>query len=288
MQKNARLSFFVFLAVWFSCVFGFAQPRDEVKVLLVGNSFSVNAKEYLPELAKAGGKKLVVDAAVIGGGTLAQHTERLAAWQKDPESEEAKKYNGKSLDDFFGAQQWDFISFQQASAENWNIDSYRPYAATLVEYARKRSPQAEVICHITWSRHELALGNTKTPHKTYGANSDAILEASKEIAKELGIEKLVPAGVGTRRAYADEGSGFRMDAELSAEPPFSTLNKDGSHLNAAGGYLAGGIWYEFLFGDSVVGNSFCPEGMTPEQAKKLQEIAHSVVLGAEEPARSKP
>jgi len=251
-------------------------PRQSVKHLFIGNSFSENAKKFLPELANAGGKKLVLGAAVIGGGTLQQHAERMDAWEKDPQSPEAKKYNRKSLHEFLTMEKWDYISLQQASADNWNIESYQPHAGRLAEFVKKHAPQAELIWHVTWSRHENALHKIKTPEKTFTGNNALIQMASRNITAALSIRHLVQAGQAVADVYSDNSTGFTLSTEPSEKQPFTTLHFDSCHLNTAGCYLAGVVWYEFLFQDSVVGNTFVPQGLTPEQARLLQEKAHAV------------
>ena len=43
----------------------------------------------------------------------------------------------------------------------------------------------------------------------------------------------------------------------------TTLGKDGHHANLAGEYLGACVWYEVLFGESVVGNKYVPPGLDP-------------------------
>ena len=44
-------------------------PRT-VRLLTVGNSFTGNATRYLPDLAKAGGHRLIHQSLIIGGSPL--------------------------------------------------------------------------------------------------------------------------------------------------------------------------------------------------------------------------
>jgi hypothetical protein len=72
-----------------------------------------------------------------------------------------------------------------------------------------------------------------------------------------------------------KGYNWKRDASTGV----ATLGKDGTHANAQGEYLLGCVWFEFLFGQSVIGNSFVPAGVAAEDAAILQRIAHSVVIG---------
>ena len=52
---------------------------------------------------------------------------------------------------------------------------------------------------------------------------------------------------------------------------------DGHHANWAGEYLLGCVWYEVLFEQSVLDNSYAPKGVDPEYAAFLRQTAHKAV-----------
>src|SRR3954467_11891846 len=63
-----------------------AAERESLKLLTIGNSFADNPLEYLPAMAKAGGKTLIVGRANIGGCPLERHARHLRqAEAGDPE-----------------------------------------------------------------------------------------------------------------------------------------------------------------------------------------------------------
>jgi hypothetical protein len=55
------------------------------------------------------------------------------------------------------------------------------------------------------------------------------------------------------------------------------LTMDGHHANTAGEYLGACVFYEVIFKESVIGNSFVPKGLDPAFAAFLQKTAHAVV-----------
>ena len=56
------------------------------------------------------------------------------------------------------------------------------------------------------------------------------------------------------------------------------LTRDGFHLSFAHGrYIASCAWLEAVLGVNPVGNTYCPEGMTPEECKLAQKAAHKAV-----------
>lgn len=57
------------------------------------------------------------------------------------------------------------------------------------------------------------------------------------------------------------------------------IRGDGFHANAAGEYLGGLVWFEFLSGVDAREVTFKPSSLTDEQAESLREIAHTTVAG---------
>ena len=55
------------------------------------------------------------------------------------------------------------------------------------------------------------------------------------------------------------------------------LSMDGHHASILGEYLGACVWYEVLFGESVVGNSFVLNGIEEDDTRFLQEVAHKAV-----------
>jgi hypothetical protein len=126
--------------------------------------------------------------------------------------------------------------------------------------------------------------------------------AYAEIAKELGVRQL-PVGDAFHLADSDPAWGYKPDAAFdpkTAVPPAlpdqahslhvgwrwtkskdgrDVLQMDGHHANAAGEYLGACVWFEVLFGETVVGNAFVPKGLDPRDAAYLQGIAHRAVRG---------
>ncbi len=75
------------------------------------------------------------------------------------------------------------------------------------------------------------------------------------------------------------------DASVSLATPTAppattapTLQKDTHHSSAAGQYVGACVFYETLYKESVVGNSFVPPGMDKDYARFLQKTAHDAVL----------
>lgn len=276
-----------------------------VRVLTVGNSFSANATKYLPDLAKAGGFKLEHRSVVVGGAPLELHVGKFQANERDPKDKAGLYTNNLGLKEMLQEKPWDFVTIQQASIKSHDLETYRPFAGQLQEYIKKNAPQAKLLVHQTWeyrsddprfSGMTAKEGEPKTQDEMY----QGLNKAYQTIATELGASR-IPVGDAFHTADNDPKWGYKPDTKFdikSAKAPAlpdqthslhmgwswkkekdgsTKLAMDGHHANAAGQYLGACVWYEVLFGKSVVGNKFVPAGVDPEYAKFLQETAHAAV-----------
>ena len=69
---------------------------NEVKLLTIGNSFANDSIAFLPRMSEAGGKKLLIFGANLGGHSLEQHAGYLKAFEADPSDPKGRAYKGKS------------------------------------------------------------------------------------------------------------------------------------------------------------------------------------------------
>ncbi len=284
-----------------------APPETDraVRLLAVGNSFTRNATRYLPDLAEAGGQKLILQPVIIGGSSLQLHAEKMRRFEQTPSDEAGLYSNGRSLQQMLAAKPWDFVTIQQVSWKSHSIDTYRPYAKQLGDCVRKYAPGAKLMVHQTWAyRRDDPRFATKSRKPGEPATQQEMYEglssAYRTIAAELGAGR-IPVGDAFLLADIDPQWGYRPDTTFdfqNAQPPnlpdqnhslhigwrwskqsdgAPKLRIDGHHANRAGEYLGACVWYEVLLGDSVVGNTFVPPGLDPAYAKFLQDTAHRAV-----------
>lgn len=291
-----------------SVVIAVAAEPQTVRLLTIGNSFSGNAMEYLDELVEAGGHRLVLKQATIGGATMQRHLDHLAAHQMDPKA--GLYSDGKSLDDLLAAEPWDFITMQQASIKSHDVANYRPSARQLHDYVHERAPNAEIVFHETWAyRADDPRFQVKSPKsgepRTQREMYEGLRSAYETIGKELRM-RLVPVGGAFIAADEDSTWGYKVmprpKLDYPAIPPqphslhvgwkwtesrgkqFPSI--DGHHAGAAGKYLAGCVFYEFLYGESSVGLKFVPPQIDAAYACFLQETAHAVVAARRDERRA--
>ena len=250
-----------------------ALAQNPLKVLAIGNSFSEDAVEQnLYEIAAAAGKSLVIGNMYIGGCTIDKHLECIEGdkpayrYRKIKDGQMSEEWNYK-LSDAIKDEAWDIVSVQQASGYSGLPESYARLGE-LCEWVRANAPQARIIFHQTWaysrtSNHNHFPWYDRDQQKMFGA----ILSASGEAVKAVGITTVVPSGRAIQIARGTALDAFGDD-----------LTRDGFHLDRkAGRYIAAATWFEVLFGKSVVGNKYCPETLDPKQLRIAQKCAHRAV-----------
>lgn len=281
-----------------------AKPAKTVRLLTVGNSFSHNATHYLGDIATAAGNRLILREVNIGGSSFEVHWVKVQQHEADPNDPRGLYASKKSLKQELAAGPWDFVTIQQASIKSHDINTYRPFASQLRDYIKKHAPGAEIVMHETWEYRaddsrfavkEPKPGEPRSQEDMYGKLSAAY----RAIAAELGL-RLIPVGDAFDAVNHDAKWAFHKDGSFDpkkAKPGElpdqahslnvgwqwttkngkTSLGMDGHHANVAGEYLGACVFYEFLFGDSVLGNKFLPKGLDADFAAFLQQTAHKVV-----------
>lgn len=281
------------------------RPGKTIRLLTVGNSFAGNATRYLRQLAAADGNEVILGMANPGGCSLERHWKAVAAYEANPTDPAGLIYavgskdnlKRMSLHDLLTKEPWDYVTIQQASFLSDNPDTYYPYAPKLVEYIRQKAPTAQVLIHQTWAYRKDHVryskgGSPQTMH-------EAVRAAYHSLAEKLDLP-LIPVGDAMYTAMST--SPFTPDTDFDPlkavypELPVEAhsfhvgwrwekdrttgqykLVPDGTHANARGCYLGSAVFYEFLFDKGVLGNSFVPKELKPNDVLYLQQIAHETV-----------
>ena len=282
-------------------VFGPSADAKTVRLLTIGNSFSQNATQYLGALAKAGGHELIHTPLAIAGAPLELHATMARKHAQDPLDKSGLYSTGRGLQEELQSDKWDFVTIQQASILSHDLATYRPYARRLYDLIRTNASQAEMVMHETWAyRCDDPRFAAKAPKPGEPATQEAMYQgltnAYRTIAGQLGV-RLLPVGEAFHLADTDPKWGYHPDPEFNpkiAQSPAlpdqahslnvgwhrdgKRLNFDGHHASTAGQYLGACVFYEVMFGESVVGNGFIPKRLDPDYARFLQETAHRAVL----------
>ena len=265
------------LTIWlFIVLFSInAWSQDTIKVLAVGNSFSIDAVEnYLYDLGQADGVIFIIGNLHISSCSLEKHWSNVEndkaeySYRKiDPAGKKATT-PGISLLQGINDESWDYISFQQNSANSGLIETYSPYLIQLTAYVKKHiaNQKAKFLFHQTWA---YAQNSKSDAFPKYNSDQKqmykSIVKASRKAARKAGIRTIIPSGT----AIQNGRNSFIGDR----------FCRDGHHLTFdLGRYTAACAWFETLSGKSVVGNSFAPTTITPLEAITVQRAAHQAIL----------
>lgn len=151
-----------------SVLFAFAASAKQLKVLMIGNSFSVCVLKEMPKCAAAAGETLDLASLYIGGCPLDRHWNNIekaedpdfkpykfdysyASVKDAKEAPVAKLGKKTNIPQALTADRWDIVTIQQASPKSPFSDTYQPYADKLIATIRKLAPQAEIVIQETWS-----------------------------------------------------------------------------------------------------------------------------------------
>lgn len=247
------------------------QPRDTLRILAVGNSFSADAVEQnLWELLDAADIPAVVGNVYAPGSYLAHHWNRAvgdkAEYRYFKRTEEGSvSLESQTLSQGVLDEQWSIISLQQASDLSGMYDTYFPYLPDLMEWIEERS-DAEIVFHQTWA---YPANSTHDAFANYGKDQmmmfEAIVDAVSRATEACGIKTVIPVGTAVQNARTS-----RLG---------DTLNRDGLHLELTyGRFLAACVWFETLTGLDVRKNPYRPASVPEETAVLCREAAHQACL----------
>lgn len=268
MRKN--IFFLLSILVSFSFT---VEAQNVTKILAIGNSFSGDAlEEHFYEIAKAGGDSLVIGNIYIGGASLQLHVNNATS---NTAAYEFRKIVGgiktttknRTLLSMLQEEDWDYISFQQASPSSGQYNTYKPYLGQLIKYVKENiQGSPKLMLHQTWA---YAKNSTHSGFANYGKDQLAMYQAiisaaNSAITDHPEIDFVIPSGT----AIQNGRSSILGDV----------FCRDGYHLAMPlGRYTASCTWYEKIMNKSVLGNSYTPVGLNPTQKEIAQNAAHFAI-----------
>jgi hypothetical protein len=178
---------------------------DTLRVLSIGNSFSLDALSYVPFIMKAVAPQIYLKLGImyIGGGGLDTFYNALDTtafryyW-----SYGARPWNERfsvALSETLSSQPWDVIVLQQQSNKSRDYSTYQPYLNQIIEWLDERA---------TWN-HEYAWLITPSypdnlprlaPDTTSVQMFERILQCVQNVQQDTGIELLLPCGTAIQNA----------------------------------------------------------------------------------------
>lgn len=217
-----------------------------MKILSIGNSFSVDATRYLHVLAKNQKIGLETVNLYIGGCSLSMHY--LNAMEDLPHYE--LHFNGDgtrfmvSIKQALLSDDFDVVTLQQVSNFSFLPETYEPYLAYLADYVRRYRPHAKLYIHETWAYHPNGKRLGEVGFSTHEAMFDAIKPVYADAAKRIGACGIIPAG---HTMYELVQSGISAD-RIFRDPIHAGLG--------LGRYALALTWLSYFTGADVRKNTF--------------------------------
>jgi hypothetical protein len=305
----------IFAAIVLLALSSAAGEKKPLRVLMIGNSFSLSVMKELPKIVDAQDEyALDITSMYIGGCSLERH---IAEYEKAKQDPSHRPYGidryitgkGKldrvkgNLIEMLDAPAYDIVTIQQASPKSFDPAGWEPYGDQLVALVRAKHPQAKLLLHQTWSYRPGApkLLEWKIDQREM---FERVKKVYDERAKHFGAG-IIPMGEAVR-IYRDHQPPTELPKLSKAEldkfkypkrPPFRgdvagsyrwsksrktgkmVLNRDTTHLNPVGEYLQGCVWFGALFGADVNKITYCSKYLKPEEAALLRRCAAEALAG---------
>lgn len=234
-----------------------------MKILSIGNSFSQDAHKWLSQIAESCADEIYAVNLYIGGCALGTHWENYINQAVNYDLEINGDFVEKiSLNAALRLQEWDVITFQQASPLCGDYSTYQPYLRNLIGVVRENCPKAKLYIHQTWSYEvDCSLEAFDNYQRSQSVMQQRLEEAYTQASREMELP-LIPCGDVIR--YLRENM-----PEFDYQKGGLSLNRDGFHLSwIYGRYAAALVWYIVLAGGDPRAVRFVPtiEGETTDEA----------------------
>ena len=178
---------------------------DTLRVLSIGNSFSLDALSYVPFIMKAVAPQIYLKLGVmyIGGGSLENFYNALDAngygyyWSYGAQPWDERL--DVSMTETVQSQLWDVIVLQQQSDASRYYSTYQPYLSQIIDWLDEK---------ITW-QHDYAWLITPSypdnlpqlaPDTTSAQMFERILQCVGNVQHDTGIQLLLPCGTAIQNA----------------------------------------------------------------------------------------
>ena len=252
------------------------QAWDEdgvLKLLCIGNSFSVDAMEWVGEIAAdLGYTEVVFGNLYIGGCYIDRHIKEIEGSLTNytyyletgtAEGGLAKVSTRAYLaTDAIVSDNWDFISLQQGSARSYSEEHYANLPV-LIDYVTSMCPNATLVWHQTWAYADW-YANEKyniTQENMYNGILDCV---QNSVMTNEEIKILVPSGTAIQNARTS----YLGD----------TLNRDGTHLDyGVGRYIAALTFMAALTGADISEIEWAPTNIG-EDVRDVDAAARAVAI----------
>lgn len=256
--------------------------RGPLKVLAIGNSFSVCLHRQWPAVSKAFGTELDLATLYIGGCELKRHAANIQETEKDPSKKQysfcrnflgAKLHAKSSIQEALRSEAWDVVTIQQASHESWKQESYMPYAKQITDCIWKFAPQAKIVIQETWSYNKAdkrISGDGPEGAGSWGFTQKGMYDRLHAnylwLKNEIGAAGIIPMG-----SFVQQYRAMGQPEDVVG----ISSNGDTIHLNPDGDYMQALVWQKYFFGSDPRKCPYVPDSLA-EKRGKLKAIRETV------------
>lgn len=209
-------------------------------ILLIGNSFSLNATEYIHNICASMGIDINVGILYRSGESLEAHYNNAVSddaiytyYERTSSNSTAEGTTTEnfSFSDGLVKRDWDMVTFQQRSGYSNDYATYQPYLNDLIAIVNNAiGNEVDFGVLQTWAYSSTQDAN---PEQMYNDIVDAYDQAMFD--SDIGI--IIPVGTAIQNARSDEKI-KNIDDELTS---------DGVHLGDLGKYIASVTVFESLY-----------------------------------------
>jgi hypothetical protein len=199
----------IFITMLFSVFAAEQKDAKQLKVLMIGNSFSVCVLKEMPQCAADASVVLDLASLYIGGCPLDKHWNNVekssdanfkpysfsysyASVKDQKDAPIAKLGKNTNIPQALKADKWDIVTIQQASPKSPFPETYEPFAKNLIATIREHAPQAEIVIQQTWSYSPYSTRLSKW-NMTSETMYTAVESAYAQLAARYGL-RIIPTG----------------------------------------------------------------------------------------------
>lgn len=242
--------------------------NKQIKILAIGNSFSVDALQYLYQIASSlGVKDIIIGNLYIGSCSLETHLNNIL--NKLPKYIYYTNTNGEwiehiehTVNEAILEHKWDYISFQQVSSLSGMESSYNEILLQLVDEVKNlflsennpnRNDEVKFIWHMTWAYQQ---DTTHPGFINYSNNQlemyySIINSVKNKVLPNKDFEIIIPNATSVQNARTSILG--------------DTITRDGFHMSYdLGRYLTGLMFFKQLTNIEIDNIEYCPESISEE------------------------
>ena len=257
---------------WHKQAYEKEEDTKHKKVLMIGNSFSLNATKYVPNMCAEQGVDVTIGILYRSGETLenhlinAQSNDAIYTYYERTSIDGVTNFTTHTNFTFSQAlerNEWEYVTFQQRSSDSNKYETYQPFLTDLKSFVETSLAQTVNYGVLqTW-----ALSSTVNPNQQEAYT--AIVGAYRQAMIDSDLSFILPAGTAIQNA--------RGIAEINAID--DELTDDGYHLGELGMYIASAAVFESLYrGDCSIEKTFYKaDGMTNYQRFVSTKVSQNAV-----------